>query len=353
MPFGLQRFASPSPTLRRRLVLVYAALAFLNIGAWIWAFVAFRTQPGLLGVSLIIYGFGLRHAVDADHIAAIDNITRKLMQSGQRPVSVGFFFAMGHSTVVVLAAGAVATAASLLGSFETLRHYGGLLGTLASTFFLFAVAAMNVSIFIAIFKTYRGLRKGDPVDEQDIDALLDQRGLIARVCRPVFRLVTRSWHMYPVGFLFGLGFDTASEVAMFGVSAAQAAKGVPFAAILVFPVLFAAGMSLIDTTDNVLMLGVYDWALAKPIRRIYFNMTITIVSIVVALLIGGIEGLGLLGDRLGLTGRAWDAIAALNDNFNNIGFVIVGVFVAAWLVSYVVYRATGLHEADVASDATP
>ncbi len=336
-----------SPNLRARLVFIYAVLAVLNIGAWLWAFVAFHDSPTLLGVALVIYGLGLRHAVDADHIAAIDNVTRKLMQEGKRPVSVGFWFALGHSTVVVVVAALVAWAATMLGSFQNMQNVGGIVSTLASTFFLFAVAVMNIFIFLSIYQSYRLVRSGKPYVEEDLEVFLKKRGFLARIFRPVFKLVSQSWHMYPVGFLFGLGFDTATEVSMFGVSATQATKGVPFAAIMVFPVLFAAGMSLLDTTDGVMMLGAYDWAFVKPMRKLYYNMTITLVSIAVALVIGGIEALGLVSDQLDLKTGVWAPIVALNDNFNNIGFLIIGLFFAAWLISFIVYKAKGLDNCEV------
>lgn len=271
-------FNESTPDLKARLVTIYCVLTVLNIGAWIWAFIAFHNKPALLGVALVIYGLGLRHAVDADHIAAVDNITRKLMQDNQRPVSVGFFFAMGHSAIVVIVAAAVAGAASLLGSFQSFQDIGGTISTGISALFLLAIAAMNIMIFLSIYKSYRRVRAGGAYVEEDLDLLLNNRGFLARIFRPMFRLVTQSWHMFPLGFLFGLGFDTATEVATFGVSATQAARGVSFEAILVFPVLFAAGMSLVDTTDGVMMLGAYDWAFVKPIRKLYYNMTITLVS---------------------------------------------------------------------------
>jgi len=337
-------FDESAPDLKGRLVTIYSVLAVFNVGAWLWALVAFHAQPTLLGVALLIYGLGLRHAVDADHIAAIDNVTRKLMQMKQRPVSVGFFFALGHSTVVVIAAGAVAIAATLLDGFGDFQSVGGIIGTSVSSLFLVAIAVMNIVIFVSIYKTYRRVRSGGAYVDEDLDILLNNRGFLSRLIRPLFRLVTRSWHMFPLGFLFGLGFDTATEVAMFGVSAAQAAKGVPIISIMVFPFLFAAGMSLVDTTDGVMMLGAYDWAFVKPMRKLYYNMTITLVSIVVAVLIGGIEALGLIGDQLKLSGGFWEAIGALNDNFNNLGFAIIGVFVAAWVISYAIYKAKRLDD---------
>jgi nickel/cobalt transporter (NiCoT) family protein len=337
------------PDLRGRVIAVYALLAVLNFGAWIWTIIAFHNQPALLGIALVVYGFGLRHAVDADHIAAIDNVTRKLMQAGQKPVSVGFFFAIGHSTVVIIAAAAVAIAANSLASFPTFQSMGGVIGTLVSAFFLFVIAIMNIMIFRSIYKTYRNVRSGGTYVEEDLDVLLNNRGFLARIFRPMFGLVSKSWHMLPLGFLFGLGFDTATEVATFGVAGAQAAKGVSLIAVMVFPVLFAAGMSLIDTTDGVMMLGAYNWAFIKPMRKLYYNMTITLVSVVIAILIGGIEALGLIGDQLGLEGRFWGGIGALNDNFNTLGFAIIGVFVMAWVVSFIVYKAKRLDDVDANS----
>jgi high-affinity nickel-transport protein len=330
---------SPQGTLRRRVIGIYSVLAVFNIGAWIWAFIAFHGHPLLLGTGLLAYGFGLRHAVDADHIAAIDNVTRKLMQDGQRPVTIGFFFAIGHSAVVLLVAAAVAaTAAALESRFEAWKDLGGIVSTSVSALFLFLIAAMNIIILRGVWRAFNKVRRGEPYDNEDLDLLLNNRGLLARLFRPMFRLVSNPIWMLPLGFLFGLGFDTATEVSLLGISASQAAQGLSIWIVLVFPVLFAAGMSLVDTTDGVLMLGAYDWAFVRPIRKLYYNLTITLVSVVVAVLIGGIEALGLLADQLGLKGVFWDAIGTLNDNFNNLGFIIIGVFIVAWLASFVIYR---------------
>jgi len=335
--------------LRGRLIAIYGVLLLANIGAWTWALLLFHDQPLLLGTALLAYSFGLRHAVDADHIAAIDNVTRKLMQEGQRPVTVGLFFALGHSTVVALAATGVAVTATLLSThFEAFKAIGGTIGTLISGLFLFAIAAANLIILQAVWRTFRHVRAGGRYVEEDLDLLLNKRGVLARFFRPLFRLIRRSWHMYPLGFLFGLGFDTATEVALLGLSATQAANGVSIWAILVFPALFAAGMALIDTTDGVLMLGAYDWAYVKPMRKLYYNLTITLVSVVVAVLIGAIEVLGLIGERFRLTGVFWDMVGALNDNFNELGFIIIGIFIAAWIGSILVYRYSGLDEVEVA-----
>jgi nickel/cobalt transporter (NiCoT) family protein len=203
-------------------------------------------------------------------------------------------------------------------------------------------------VFISIYRTYRRVRRGGAYHEEDFDILLNSRGFLSRLFGPAFRLIARSWHMFPLGFLFGLGFDTATEVAVFGVSAAQAVKGIPISAIMVFPVLFAAGMSLVDTTDGVMMLGAYEWAFVKPMRKLYYNMTITAVSVIVAVLIGGIEALGLIGDQFGMGDAGfWGAVGSLNDNINSLGFVIIGVFVLAWVLSFAVYKLKRLDDVDV------
>jgi nickel/cobalt transporter (NiCoT) family protein len=335
--------------LRGRLVALYALLIIANLAAWAWALYIFRDHPVLLGTALLAYSFGLRHAVDADHIAAIDNVTRKLMQEGKRPVSVGFFFAVGHSVVVILAALGIAATTELAARIDSLKDIGGIVSTLVSTLFLFAIAAMNVVILIGVWRTFRRVRGGGAFHNEDFDLLLNNRGLLARLFRPLFRLVTQSWLMLPVGFLFGLGFDTATEVALLGISATQAGQGMSIWSIMVFPALFAAGMSLIDTTDGVLMLGAYNWAFVRPIRKLYYNLVITAVSVVVAVLIGGIEGLGLIGDQLDLKGWLWDGIGTLNDNFNGLGFAIIGVFIFAWVASLIVYRYARLDDPEVTS----
>jgi high-affinity nickel-transport protein len=337
--FGLFKFLLDRrlSSLRRSIVAIYALLLTINVAAWVWAALIFRHQPVLLGTALLAYGFGLRHAVDADHIAAIDNVTRKLMQEGKRPVTVGFFFAMGHSTVVILAAATIALTAAAL-HFDRAKSIGGIISTSVSALFLFAIALMNLLIFRSVWKTFHHVKRGGDFVEEDFDLLLNKRGFAARLFRPLFRLIHKSWHMFPLGLLFGLGFDTATEVALLGISATQAAKGVSIWSIMVFPALFAAGMSLIDTTDGILMLGAYDWAYVKPIRKLFYNMTITLVSVVIAVLIGGIEALGLLKEQMQLSGPFWNVVGLLNNNFNSLGFIIVGVFILAWVTSVIIYR---------------
>ncbi|HUA01679.1 MAG TPA: HoxN/HupN/NixA family nickel/cobalt transporter [Candidatus Aquilonibacter sp.] len=340
-------FDDSADGLRGKILGIYGVLLLFNLGAWIWAIAAFRGYPVLLGTGLLAYSFGLRHAVDADHIAAIDNVTRKLMQEGKRPVAVGFLFSLGHSTIVVIGAVAIAgTALTLQHQVAAIRNIGGVIGTLVSAFFLFAIAIVNLIVLRSIYGAFVRVRRGEPYVEEDFDMLLGNRGFLSRIFRPMFRLIERSWHMYPLGALFGLGFDTATEIGVLGISAAEASKGLPFSSILVFPALFAAGMSLIDTTDNILMLGAYGWAFVKPIRKLYYNMTITCVSVIVALAVGGIEALGLLAGQFGLTGKLWDGIARLNGNFGTLGYFIVALFAASWIISIAVYKWNGFDKVE-------
>ena len=341
-------------SLRGRLIGLYVILGAANLlawaWAWAWALIAFRDYPVLLGTAFLAYTFGLRHAVDADHIAAIDNVTRKLMQEGQRPTGVGFFFSLGHSTVVVcLSVAIAATAAALQNRFSEFKELGGVIGTSVSALFLFAIACANVIVLVAVFRSFQTVKKGGRYIEEDVDLLLANRGLLGRIFRRLFRLIERSWHMYPLGILFGLGFDTATEVGLLGISAAEASKGLSIWSILVFPALFTAGMSLVDTIDSNLMLGAYQWAFVKPIRKLYYNMTITFVSVLVAVLVGGVEALGLLASKLGMEGPVWEAIGSLNENFGVLGVVIVGIFVLSWMFSIIVYRVKGYDEIEVAA----
>ncbi|HTZ57532.1 MAG TPA: HoxN/HupN/NixA family nickel/cobalt transporter [Acidobacteriaceae bacterium] len=324
---------------RGKVLGIYGLLLVFNTGAWLWAILAFRHFPVLLGTAFLAYSLGLRHAVDADHIAAIDNVTRKFMQEDKRPVAVGLLFSLGHSTVVLVGSIAIAwTTLALQHRMDSIREIGGMVGTLASTLFLFGIAAVNLVVLRSVCSTFLRVRAGEPYVEEDFDMLLGGRGFLARLFRPMFRVITRSWHMYPLGLLFGLGFDTATEIGVLGISAAEASKGLSFWSILIFPALFAAGMSLIDTTDNILMLGAYGWAFVKPIRKLYYNITITTVSVVVALAVGGIEALGLLADQFHLRGAFWDGVNRLNANFGTLGYLIVGLFVVSWLGSIAFYK---------------
>jgi len=339
MPALRHLFNDHAEHVRARVMGIYGILLLFNGAAWLWAGAAFHRFPVLLGTAFLAYSFGLRHAVDADHIAAIDNVTRKLMQEGKRPVAVGFMFSLGHSTVVIL--GSLGLAALALGLQKHLDHYrmiGGVIGTSVSALFLLGIGLVNLIILRHVYVTFARVRRGEPYVDEDFDLLLNNRGFLARIFRPVFAMVRSSVHMYPLGFLFGLGFDTASEIGLLGLSAAEASRGLPLWSIAVFPVLFAAGMSLVDTTDNILMLGAYGWAYIKPIRKLYYNLTITSVSVVVAFVVGGIEALGLIGGHLHLQGVFWDFIDRLNSNFGVLGYCIIGIFALAWILSIAIYK---------------
>lgn len=329
-------------TLRDPRACLGVLLTAANLGAWTWAWATFAGRPALLGTALLAWVFGLRHAVDADHIAAIDNVVRKLMQEGKRPLAAGFFFSLGHSTIVVAASTAIAaTTAALQGRFEAFKAIGGMIGTSVSAAFLLLIALANLVILRGVWRSFRHVSRGGVLDAEGPDVLLAGGGLLARLFRPLFRAVRQSWHMYPLGFLFGLGFDTATEIGLLGISAAEAAQGMSPWQTLVFPALFTAGMALVDTTDSVLMVGAYGWTFVQPLRKLWYNLTITAASVAVALLIGGIEALGLLADKLALRGGFWSAVSGLNEDVGNFGFAVVGIFLLAWGLSALIYRWKG------------
>ncbi|MFC0402070.1 HoxN/HupN/NixA family nickel/cobalt transporter [Paraburkholderia rhizosphaerae] len=334
---------------RARIVTMYVMLALINLFAWVWAYVVLRASPALVGTAFLAYSFGLRHAMDADHIAAIDNVTRKLMNDGKRPVSVGFFFALGHSLTVIVGAVVVALATkALVHHFDTFREAGAMIGTVVSASFLLAIGAVNVVLLTDLIHAFRQMKNGRAPRSDDARLLQFDGNVLARMFRPLFRLVRSSWLMLPLGILFGLGFETATEVALLGTSASQASAGFSIWTILVFPCLFAAGMLTVDTTDGILMLGAYGWAFVKPLRKLYYNLTITLISTVIALLIGGIEALGIASQVLGLSGPFWHIVDSLNDNFGTLGYAIVGIFIVGWIVSALLYKLRG-YERDVAT----
>ena len=276
-------------------------LGIANAAAWIWAWALFADRPALLGTAFLAWVFGLRHAVDADHIAAIDNTVRKLLQERKPALSVGFFFSLGHSTVVALAAAAIAaTAGALHPWLEAFKLIGGTIGTSVSAAFLLVIALVNLVIFRDAWRSFRQVSAGGAFDAAALDRMLAGRGLMTRLFRPLFRAVRRSWHLYPLGFLFRLGFDTASEIGLLGISATQSTQGLSPWQTMVFPALFTAAMALVDTSDSVLMVGAYGWAFVEPLRKLWYNLAITGASVAVALLIGGVEALGLVADRLAL-----------------------------------------------------
>lgn len=299
-----------------------------------------------IGVGLTAYALGLRHAFDADHIAAIDNTTRKLMQDGKRPLGAGFFFSLGHSSVVfglalLISLGVSAVIGPVRDDSSALHHYTGLIGTSVSGLFLYLIAAMNIVILAGILKVFRGMRQGR-FDEAALQTHLDNRGLMNRFLGRFTRSISHTWQMYPLGMLFGLGFDTATEIALLVLAGSSAAAGLPWYAILCLPVIFAAGMSLLDTLDGSFMSVAYGWAFAKPVRRVYYNLTVTGLSVAVALVVGTAELLGLLSEQLGWQGGFWDWVSGLD--LNVIGFGIVGMFVLTWLAAVLVWRFGRIEE---------
>jgi nickel/cobalt transporter (NiCoT) family protein len=307
-----------------------------------------------VGVGLTAYTLGLRHAFDADHIAAIDNTTRKLMSDGRRPLAVGFFFSLGHSTVVfalalLLATGSKALMKATVGPVEddssALHHYTGVIGTSVSGLFLYLIAILNVVVLIGILRVFVRMRRGgfDPdKDAAELERQLENRGLLNRVLGRFTKSITKSWHMYPVGLLFGLGFDTATEVALLVLAGTSAATGLPWYAILCLPVLFTAGMCLLDTIDGSFMNFAYGWAFSNPVRKIYYNITITGLSVAVALAIGSLELLGLFADQLGWRGAFWSWLAGLD--LSAVGLVVVGIFFLTWAVALLVWRYGRIEE---------
>jgi nickel/cobalt transporter (NiCoT) family protein len=298
------------------------------------------------GVGLTAYTLGLRHAFDADHIAAIDNTTRKLMSDGQRPLSVGFFFSLGHSTVVfalalLFALGVRALAGQVQDDGSTLHSATALVGTGVSGTFLYVIAGLNLVVALGILRILRDMRRGAYSEEQ-LEELLRSRGLMNRFLGRFTGAVTKPWHMYPLGVLFGLGFDTATEVALLFLAAGAAGAGLPWYAILCLPVLFAAGMSLLDTIDGSFMNFAYGWAFSKPVRKVFYNLTVTGLSIAVALVIGTIELLSIAAERLDLTGGFWSWVAGID--LNAVGYVVVGLFVATWALAFAVWRFGRIEE---------
>jgi high-affinity nickel-transport protein len=343
-PTGLR---SLSMRERRSLVAMGAAVLLLHVVGWgLIALAASRHftigkgQMLGLGTGVLAYTLGMRHAFDADHIAAIDNTTRKLMSEGKRPTSVGFFFSLGHSSVVLaltvlLGLGAKALGAQVRRTNSPLHHYGGLVGTIVSGSFLYLIAILNLVILASIVRLFVQMRQGR-FDDSELEKHLNARGFMMRFFGPIARSIDAPWKMYPLGILFGLGFDTATEVAFLVLAGTSVAAGLPFWAILSLPVLFAAGMSLLDTLDGSFMNFAYGWAFSKPVRKVYYNITITGLSVVVALYIGTLELAQVLATQLHLRGGLWSYAAHFN--INAAGFTIVGIFVAVWVVALGYWR---------------
>ncbi|HTD80254.1 MAG TPA: HoxN/HupN/NixA family nickel/cobalt transporter, partial [Chloroflexota bacterium] len=288
----------------------------------------------------------LRHAFDADHISAIDNTTRKLLQDRKRPVGVGFFFSLGHSSVVFLIALGLGFAVRIVmdgvvADDGNLRNIGGMVGTGVSGLFLVLIGVLNLIILLDIFGVFRRMRRGE-YDRVTLEEHLVTGGVLTRAFRKLFAVITDSWQMYPIGFLFGLGFDTASEVALLAISAGAASQGLPFTAIISLPLIFAAGMSLMDTTDGAFMAKAYSWAFSNPIRKLFYNMTMTGLSVFVALFVGVVELSQILIQLLGLEGGVWDVIAGLD--LGSLGLIIVASFIVAWITAFVIFKVRRVEE---------
>ncbi len=332
---------------RSRLAGLFGAVGVLHLAGWGLLLVYAASHPGFIWLGGVAYMLGLRHAFDADHISAIDNTTRKLLQSGNKPMGVGFFFSLGHSTVVFLIAVALGLAVrwvvqGVVADSGELRSIGGAVGTLVSGGFLILIGVLNLLVLIDIVRVFRKMRRGE-YDRQGLEHELIAGGLMTRIFGRVFRLIQHSWQMYPIGFLFGLGFDTASEVAFLAVSAGAAAQGLPFGAIISLPLIFAAGMSLMDTMDGAFMAKAYSWAFASPIRKVFYNLTITSLSVFVALFVGAIELVQILVQVLGLHGGVFDGVARFN--FLGVaGYVIVAVFIVTWAGAIVFYKVRRIDE---------
>ncbi len=299
-----------------------------------------------VGTGVTAYTLGMRHAFDADHISAIDNTTRKLMADGKRPMSVGFFFSLGHSTIVFMLAflfaiGVKALGGPVKGDGSQLHNVTNWIGTGVSGTFLYVIAALNMVILLGIIRVFGEMRSGN-YDESQLEHQLDSRGLMNRIFGRFTKTITKPWQMYPVGVLFGLGFDTATEVALLFLAAGAAGAGLPFYAILCLPVLFAAGMSLLDTIDGSFMNFAYGWAFSKPVRKVFYNITVTGLSVMVALVIGTIELGGIIAQHLDAQGSFWNWVE--NININELGFIIVGMFLATWAIALLVWRFGHIEE---------
>ncbi len=308
-----------------------------------------------LGLGLTAYTLGMRHAFDADHIAAIDNTTRKLLAEGRKPVTVGFWFSLGHSTIVfglclLLAFGVRSMAGQLESDDSTLQSVTGVFGTLVSGTFLYVLGIVNLVVLVGILKVFRDMRRGT-YDEAALEEHLDNRGLMNRFLRPLTKSITRPWQIYPIGVLFGLGFDTATEVGLLVLAGGAAAFQLPWYAILTLPVLFAAGMSLLDSIDGVFMNYAYGWAFSRPVRKVYYNITITALSVAVALIVGTVELVSILTEKLSINGGPLAWVGALD--LNSVGFVIVALFVLTWVVALAVWRFAHIEERWSAHLVTP
>lgn len=341
--------ASLTPREWRRAGWMFGSIALLHVvGFGVFAFLVIpHHYRGLgIGIAVTAYTLGLRHAFDADHISAIDNTTRKLMSDGQRPLSVGYFFSLGHSTIVVAIGIGIVVAektvySAVSNNNSSLEQFGGVFGTIVSAAFLYLIALMNVVILVGIVKIWRSMRRGE-YDEAALEAQLQQRGFMNRFFGRWMRSINKPWQMYPVGVVFGMGFDTATEVALLATTALLATQHIAWYAILVLPILFTAGMSIMDTLDGCFMNTAYGWAFMKPVRKVYYNLTITGLSVAICYFIGTIEVLGLIPQELHWHGPFWSFME--NFDINKAGFVIVGMFIATWLLAVGIWKAARVEQ---------
>ncbi|MGD0394451.1 MAG: HoxN/HupN/NixA family nickel/cobalt transporter [Acidimicrobiales bacterium] len=332
-----------SPTQWLQTKLMFASILLLHLvgfGVFILVVVPSHYKGLGIGVSVLAYTLGLRHAFDADHISAIDNTTRKLMNEGRKPLSLGYFFSLGHSTIVVaIGAGIVIAEKTVYGavahSHSGLEQFGGIFGTIVSASFLYLIAFLNIVILAGIITVFRRMRHGE-FDEAELEKQLENRGLMYRIFGKWMKSITKEWQMYPVGVVFGMGFDTASEVALLATTALLATQSLPWYSIMCLPLLFTAGMTLMDTLDGVFMNVAYGWAFFNPVRKVYYNLAITGLSVFICFFVGTIEVLGLLPTELHLSGGFWNFMA--NFNINTAGFVIVGLFVATWVGALMIWK---------------
>jgi high-affinity nickel-transport protein len=337
----------------RRIFAMFGFIALLHLlGALLmWRATSghYRLSNGTLfgwGTAALAYTLGMRHAFDADHISAIDNTTRKLMSEGKRPLAVGFFFSLGHSSVVAVLAillnfGIKALGVQLNDKNSSLHHYTGLIGTSVSGAFLMLIAILNLVILLSIVKVFSAMRKG-LYNEEELEKHLNSRGLLMRFFGPIARRIDASWKMYPLGILFGLGFDTATEIGLLVLAGSSVIAGLPWWAILSLPFFFAGGMSLLDTIDGSFMNFAYGWAFSQPVRKVYYNIVITGLSVTVAFFVGGLELLQVLANQLNLTGGFWNY--ALSFNLNSAGYIIVGLFVVIWAFALALWRFGKIEE---------
>ena len=318
-------------------------IALLHLAGWgLFAWYS-RSNPALAGLGTLAYTFGLRHAFDADHIAAIDNTTRKFLQEGKRSLGVGFFFSLGHATIVFsLTAGLAVAAATVKSAIPSFQHWGTSVGAGVSGTFLWVIGILNLLVLLDIVRIFREMRQG-LYDEAQLEERLLERGLMNRLLiGRLARRVRSSWQMYPLGVLFGLGFDTATEVGLLAISAGVASNHVPFLAVISLPLLFAAGMSLMDTADGAFMSQAYGWAFSNPVRKVYYNITVTSLSVAVALVIGSVELLQVFSARLAFRGGFWQWLGRLD--FGVLGYGIVGLFALTWAVSALIWKTQRIEE---------